>query len=191
MPVNPATYPGTEIFVNKLDIRDTTSLSHAEADLTSVRTEEYLENPLDGLFDLRHLQAIHHHLFQDIYDWAGAIRSYDTRKGICEFTAVNQIIPEATKLYQKLSHDHFLRGLPSMDFIIQAARYYDLTNRIHPFPEGNGRTQRLFFEHLAAEAGHELDWSRIHSWQINEVAIQSFKGNFEPTLILFEDILVE
>ena len=51
------------------------------------------------------------------------------------------------------------------------------------------RTQRLFIEHLAVATGYEINWSKVQQWQINDVAIQSFKGNFEPTIFMFEKIV--
>lgn len=79
MPVEPETYPGSNVFINKLDIRDPKILNEAEASLTWARTEAYRDSPASGCFDLEHLRQIHHTLFQDLYAWAGELRSYDTR----------------------------------------------------------------------------------------------------------------
>lgn len=124
-----------------------------------------------------------------MYDWAGELRNYDIRKDICEFTPSEKIIYYADKLYSQLKEESFLAGLNQSNFIRRLAYYYDTTNRLHPFPEGNGRTQRLFIEHLAVISGYEIDWSKVQQWQINEVAIQSFKGDFEPTVFMFEDVV--
>jgi len=62
------TYPGSEILKNKADIRDQAALDAFEADATAIRLLEMIEKPIQGTFDLAHLQAIHHHLFQDVYE---------------------------------------------------------------------------------------------------------------------------
>lgn len=189
MAVTPDTYPNSSVFINKLGVINSKDLAEAEADFTFLRAEEYRSTPYKGQFDLSHLQQVHFQLFSDLYEWAGQIRGYDIRKGICEFTPHQQIQYHADKLYLQLKDEAFLTELKQNQFIQRITYYYDTTNRLHPFPEGNGRTQRLFIEHLALTAGYEIDWSLIQPWQINEIAVQSFKNNFEPTIFMFEDIV--
>jgi len=109
-------------------------------------------------------------------------------KGICQFAEHDRIEYCSDQVYGQLAEENYLDGLPLNEVVKRLAHYYDKTNRIHPFPEGNGRTQRLFIEHLAAEAGYFVDWSRAQPWQIDEVAEQSFKGNLDPTYHMFETI---
>ncbi len=188
MAVTPETYPDSAVFVNKLGITDSYKLRAAETDFSTLQYELYRINPPPPAFNLQHLKAIHKQLFGNIYAWAGELRSFDIRKGICEFTPHADIEFHATKVYEKLHEQNYLQGLSLQDTITHLADYYDLTNKLHPFPEGNGRTQRLFIEHLAAGAGYFTDWSQIHPWEVIEVAVQSFEGNFEPTISMFEKI---
>ena len=60
-------YPGTNVLINKLDIRDNDKLHIVERKLTILRLLELLDNPIKGSFDLKHLKAIHGYIFQDIY----------------------------------------------------------------------------------------------------------------------------
>lgn len=99
--------------------------------------------------------------FTDIYEWAGELRGYDIRKGICEFTPYPQIEYFAGEVYKGLQDEDYLRDLSLETFIERLAYYYDTTNRLHPFPEGNGRAQRLLIEHLAANAGYLTDWAKV------------------------------
>jgi cell filamentation protein len=188
MAVTPDTYPSSSVFVNKLDLQNPKALSKAEAEITMLRTEEYRSHPIDGNFDLEHLQNIHRFLFRDIYSWAGEPRAYNMCKDICKFTPHDKIEHYANQLYTELRNEHYLKDLSLSEVIERLAYYYDMSNRLHPFPEGNGRTQRLFIEHLAANVGYLVNWSLAHAWQINEVAIQSFSYNKEPTFYMFEDI---
>lgn len=154
-------------------------LAEAEASLTWARSEEYRDSPLPGNFDLEHLQTIHKHLFQDVYSWAGEIRSYDFLKNNCVFTPAELIIKFADQTYDQLKSENYLQNLPTDRFIRRLAYYYDITNKLHPFPEGNGRTQRLFIEHLAKVSGYDVDWVAVHPWEVIAIAERSFEGNIE------------
>jgi cell filamentation protein len=189
MSVEPEYYSGTHTFINLLDIRDSKLLLEAEASLTWARSEEYRDSPLLGSFNLLHLQAIHHHLFQDIYSWAGQMQNYDFRKGICDFTPAGLLQEHAQSVYQKLANEGYLKSLTRAEFIARLAHYYDITNRLHPFPEGNGRVQRLFIEHLATVSGYCIDWAAIHSWEVVAIAERSFEGDINPTIAMLDRIV--
>ena len=72
--MDPYVYPGTDVLRNLRDIRDQDGLSKAEAIATTRRLTEIHLKPKAGKFDIPHLQSIHHHIFQDIYPWAGRFR---------------------------------------------------------------------------------------------------------------------
>lgn len=189
MSVTPECYPGTSVFINSLGIRDRKVLAAAEADFTALATSTYRLQPWNGGFDLDHLRRIHLHLFEQIYPWAGELRAYDMAKDICIFTPASQLQRHSRKVFGDLAAERHLAGLDLAQFVPRVAHYYDLINRLHPFPEGNGRTQRLFIEHLAVAAGYDIDWTKLPPWQVNEVARQSFQGNLEPTRYMFEEII--
>jgi len=154
MTISPSCYPGSNVFINKLGISDPKLLATAEADFCLLRTEEYRRQISSNSFDLDHLRLIHYHLFQDIYDWAGQIRADDIRKNICEFTPAVDIETQALDIYQQLAAENYLLEYEVKQLIPKLARYYDLTNRLHPFSEGNGRVQRLFIEQLVNQCGY-------------------------------------
>ena len=66
-------YPGTTVLRNKAGIQDQAALDAFEADATAVRMLELLEQPIPGTYDFAHLCAMHRHLFQDVYEWAGEL----------------------------------------------------------------------------------------------------------------------
>src|SRR5699024_11953535 len=66
---------------NRLGITDPDDLQHYERLLAASRVVELELNPIDGRFDFAHLQAIHHYILQDVYDWAGELRTSDTEIG--------------------------------------------------------------------------------------------------------------
>jgi cell filamentation protein len=97
---------GTSTLKNKHGITDAEQLATAEADLTAFRLAELRTAPTRGGFDSLHLQEIHHHVYQDLYDWAGELRRVD---------AGNQHTPEvATSLnaiFDRLGGENHLKGL--------------------------------------------------------------------------------
>jgi fido (protein-threonine AMPylation protein) len=68
---DPYTYKNSTVLVNKLDLQNQAELDAFEAEISSARAEEPLPG---GSMDFEHYKAIHHHLFQDVYDWAGQVR---------------------------------------------------------------------------------------------------------------------
>lgn len=78
--IDPYCWPGSNVLRNLLGLRTAAELTEAEYDFTLERRVELDKEPILGDFDLDHLRAIHHHLFQDIFDWAGELRTVDISK---------------------------------------------------------------------------------------------------------------
>ena len=74
-PLSDGCYPGTAVLVNKLNIQDGQKLAQVEADITKLRIAQWEIQPLMDTFDFEHYKAIHQHLFGDLYDWAGQVRT--------------------------------------------------------------------------------------------------------------------
>jgi cell filamentation protein len=187
--VNPRKYAKSNTFVNLLGIHDQKGFSVAETDCFTIRVDKYRLTPIQGNFSLIHLQIIHCHLFQDVYRWAGRCRNYDMKKGNSIFCPAKDIRKHASQVFGNLRSENFLVGLSRDQFISRLAHYYNLVNKLHPFPEGNGRAQRLFFEYLAAINNCRINWKDALTWETTEVSIQSFAGRLEPTILMFERIV--
>lgn len=157
------TYPGTRVLRNKLDIRDGAELARIEARLVENRIEQGIPS---GRFDQQHLSAIHGHLFQDVYDWAGQFRQVDIAKGDDWFHPHECLATGMADIHKRLREQDFLRGLSQETFAREAAEYIGDVNRLHPFREGNGRTQLQYLKQLGAQAGHPVDLTRFqrHAW---------------------------
>lgn len=174
--MDPYVYPGTNVLKNLRDIRDPDCLSKFEMDLTTRRLGELTRHPTPGRFDAQHLQAIHGHIFQDVYQWAGEFRTVNiSRSGQFPFAFNEQIVPSLNKLSGDLGKERYLgnAGLPK--FCNRAAHYMGEINAIHPFRDGNGRTQREFIRQLALRNGYSLDWSRVSRDQMSEASRSSFQ----------------
>lgn len=166
-------YPGTDVLINKLNIKDDDILSEAERKYTAIRGLELLNHPISGKFDLKHLQAIHKHLFQDIYPWAGEIRTVDIAKSNL-FCLTQFIQSYADDIFGKLKFENYLIGLEKDEFVIRCAYYFCEINALHPFREGNGRSQREFIRELALNAGWIIDWHKINPDEMLKASISSF-----------------
>jgi cell filamentation protein len=171
--VDPYLDPDTGLLRNRVGAGTRESLEVTEADLTALRAVELIERPVKPTGDLRQLQAIHQRLFQDVYEWAGDLRTVDMRKGSDPaaefFMPVSRLQSGAGYAFQELSDDNYLRGLDKDRFVSRLAHHYDQVNYLHPFREGNGRTQRILWTQVAREAGYELDW-RGATGKVNDQA---------------------
>lgn len=136
------------------------------------------EEPLpEGAFDAAHFQAVHHHLFQDVYDWAGQPRTIRTFKDGSPFCYPENFDTQLKTLFDWLTDHAFLHGLGAETFAEDAAHFLGELNAIHLFREGNGRAQTAFLAMLAADAGHPLDLSRLDPARWMQAMIHSFYGN--------------
>lgn len=186
---DPYVYAGTKVLRNKLGLRDFDELWDAERAITGVTAAELEANPIDGEFDLAHLQAIHRALFSDVYDWAGIIREKGfIAKGNSLFCAAEFILPYSDDLFSKLKAENNLQGLDREEFIQRAAFYISEINALHPFREGNGRTQRIFINQLARQAGWNLNYTMVDPEVLCDAYIASMTDTSELVELLNEAV---
>lgn len=106
--------PESGVLKNRLGITDQALLEAAEADFVAERSRELSQTPLAGRFDLAHLQAIHRHLFGDVYEWAGELRDVDLSKGANRFAHHAHIASAAAPIFKKLAAENHLAGLGTL-----------------------------------------------------------------------------
>ena len=139
---------------NKLGITDSIELAHREAQLTKKRAQELYDKHILDTFEVgtfAGLQQIHGYLFQDVYDFAGKMRSVNIAKGNFRF-APRLYLSEALNNIDKMPQDTY-------DHIID--KYVEM-NVAHPFREGNGRSTRIWLDAiLKKEIGKVIDWSKV------------------------------
>jgi cell filamentation protein len=174
--MDPYVYPDSNVLRNLRGIRDPDLLARFEMDKTTRRLLELAAVQKIGKFDVMHLQAIHRHIFQDVFDWAGKFRTVNiSRSGQIPFALVPQILPCLQTLLNGLSTERCLAGLPRGSFCNRAAYYLGELNAIHPFREGNGRTQREWIRQLAHHNGFAIHWTRVTREQMIDASILSFQ----------------
>jgi cell filamentation protein len=174
---DPHCYPGTTVLINRLGFRDQERLEAFETEVTAERAAQPAP---PGRLSYSHYRAIHRHLFRDVYAWAGKIRTVRIAKGGNAFCYPEHIDREMRRLFAGLARERHLRGLDKATFAKRAAHLLAELNAIHPFREGNGRTQLSFLTLLAERAGHPLDMELLAPEAMLKATIASFAGNEKP-----------
>ena len=180
--------PGSSVLKNKAGISDQDLLDQYEADFTTIRLLELAKNVVEGRFDLDHLCRIHGYLFQDIYEWAGKIRTVDIIRGESRFCNVRHIQTYADTVFSSLKAEDYLRQISKEQFAARAAHYLSEINAIHPFREGNGRVQRLFMSQLAENAGFSLSYAALGRAEMYSAMEAAFFGDEKPLATLIFEI---
>ncbi|MCI4185418.1 putative adenosine monophosphate-protein transferase Fic [Dickeya dianthicola] len=180
-------YPNSFVLKNKLNIDDLSVLEEAEREITSITINSVKYN--NPPYNLNYIKQLHKILFSPIYAWAGEIRNVDISKGGTRFCNCSRIEPEANKLFLILGERNWLASLNKDDFCKMLAEFYCEFNMIHPFREGNGRVQRVFFEHLSLSAGYELDWEDVSQNEWIQANIDGVDVKYESMSRIFKRIV--
>lgn len=174
---DPYCWPGSSTLRNALNIRDDALLADAEAEFAAVALERIdIEAPP---FDLTYLCRLHRQLFGDLYDWAGEVRRVDIAKGTTRFCRADRIIPEADTVMEALAGIDIPRE-PWPRALSRLAECFGELNLIPPFRDGNGRSLRLFFEHLLISNGKAVDWAQIERPEWIDACIAAVTCNYAP-----------
>lgn len=185
--------PGTQILRNLAHPPATSAaeLQRFEDDRSEFRMVQLRVHPIEGSFDLEHLQAIHRHLFQDVYPWAGELRTVGISKGERSLpdgtTAKAGFLPIEHAPFvvngtaAALREENYLRGLSNEQFADRLAVHFNTVNEAHVFREGNGRAARALWDQLAEQADHVIHWraisAEVNVWISHEARVN---GNLEP-----------
>ncbi|WP_313172461.1 putative adenosine monophosphate-protein transferase Fic [Massilia oculi] len=180
-------YANSNVLINKLGITDEDGLEVAEVELTQTRIEQF-EPDFDDI-SLSALRAIHRHLFQDVYRWAGELRTVDISKGGTRFANVTRIEPEANKLFRQLKEENYLVNSSRKSFVSRLAHYYSELNVIHPFRDGNGRAQRLLFEVISINAGYALRWEPLSRSEWLDANIDAYNCRMDSLEALLDRVV--
>lgn len=170
-------YPDSFILKNKLNIRDPETLEEAERNITALRILEFKQNPPKGKLTFKYFQKLHKQIFGDIYEWAGKVRNVNIAKGnmFCDCRFIEDMMEE---LFSELEKENYLQPCDTEEMADRLAYYLSEINALHPFREGNGRTQRLFIEILAERAGYEVDFSEVSAEEMVEASAKAFLRDY-------------
>ena len=169
--------PDFAVLINKLDLRDADQLERAERRLVVQRSQETIPT---GDFDLAHLKAIHFHLFQDIFEWAGEIRETEISKGKSQFQFRQYIETGMADVHRRIKTHNYLKNLSPDLFAELAGEIMGDINYVHPFREGNGRAQMQYLKQMTEQAGHGIDLTLIEKDAWMAASQKAHLGDYKP-----------
>jgi cell filamentation protein len=179
-------YPETNVLRNKADLQVQSALDAFELEMVLARSKERWPT---GSLDVSHYLSLHHHLFQDVYEWAGTLRTVRIGKAGVWFCYPEHIKGEMAKLFDWLKDADYFQSLNGMEFSEKAARLLSELNAVHPFREGNGRTQMSLLTILIDNAGLPLNLDQLEPKRAMDAMIVSFRGNLAPLKSLIHDLV--
>ena len=150
-------------------------LSDVEAGITFAKAVMLEEAPIDDDFGFEHFKKIHEFLLCDLYEWAGQVRTVDISKKRTKFLDAASIESIGAKCFAKVKNGYF-ENLPFDEFVKRIAGFYNDVNYIHPFREGNGRTQRIYFTQLIRYYGYDINFADVDTDELMIATIQASNG---------------
>ena len=182
-------YEGTTSLVNKLGIRDEKRLSEVEAQITFAKAVMLEENPIDDDFGFEHFKKIHEFLLCDLYEWAGQVRTVNISKKRTRFLDAASIESIGTKCFAKVK-DGYFENLSFDELKKRIAEFYNDVNYIHPFREGNGRTQRIYFSQLIRHYGYDINFADVDTDELMIATIQASSGVMDFFVEFFKNSII-
>lgn len=181
-------YPGTTCLVNKLGIQDELALAETEAAVVLGKASLLDQQPIPGVFDFDHYKRIHQFLFCDLYDWAGQIRTINLSKKGTAFVPAAEIESCAVACFKRLA-EFSGEGMSHRELAEEVADFYHTVNMLHPFREGNGRTQRIFFTQWIRSLGYDFDLSSVDPDAFMIATIYAAQGVMDQLADFFEQMI--
>ncbi len=180
-----------DILENKLGITDPKELKLLEEEIVSFRTAEIFSSFAFAPLNFQTLKRIHRVMFSDLYQMAGKIRCVDMVKGDnnIPFCFTQNIDSEQERIFKQLKIENNFVGLDRYTFIKRIAWLAGELNALHPFRDGNGRAIRAFLVVLTAQAGYELDYSRVSKEELLYADTIAFMGDIDPLVNLYAKLL--
>ncbi|MCC6856345.1 MAG: Fic family protein [Microbacteriaceae bacterium] len=187
------TYPGSGgVLVNRLGIRDLGRLDQALNDYASVAWVQLRQLPPPEPPGFDYLRTIHREMFGSLLHWAGELRETDvqaTGTGIA-YARPEYISDSLHSLFRKLERENFLSGLDSSAFTDRLADRWGELSAIHPFRDGNTRSQSAYISAIAERTGHPIDWTSIDVPTLRNLRLVAVAGRHEPLAGYLRDHLV-
>ena len=183
-------YPETTVLVNKLGIRSQEALDDLERVVTGIHTVEIVTEQSEEPLSFAFYRNLHKRLFGDLYEWAGELRKVDMSKQGTSFCRAENLEEIGNAIFQWLRKHKELRGMKRERFVKELADLYHRINMLHPFREGNGRTQRLFFTLLIRRAGYEIDFASTDTDALMIATVYAAQGVMDYLYGYFDRVIV-
>lgn len=183
-------YPGTTVLINKLGLTRQEALDEAESVAVSLRSAEIESEPTDDApFTFDFYCNLHKRLFGDLYEWAGELRTIDFSKKGTSFYPAHSLRELGKAKFDRLNTMNGFHGLSRSQLIDEITDFYHGLNMLHPFREGNGRTQRLFFTLLLRRLGYDISFAECDTDELMIATIYAAQGVTTYLHSFFEKII--
>ena len=189
-PDNIYTDSKTHVLLNKLGIEDDNLLTVTESIWCGRRLEELAIKPIK-IKSAETILKIHGYIFQDMYEWAGKVRTVQISKEGTQFLPTERF-SDGFSYINELIEEYWILDDNISSIAKKLAELLDAINHLHPFREGNGRTQREFIRVLALEKGYRLDLSSAEDKDVFERYMSgTIEGNKKLLTELIESIIAK
>lgn len=169
-------YPNTTVLINKLNIHDQKNLSMVESVIVTLKSAKIESKDDFSPLTFEYYCGLHRQLFGDLYEWAGEIRSIDFSKMETQFYPAKEIRSLGDAKFRRLADMNEFRGLSREKLVDEITDLYHELNMLHPFREGNGRTQRLFFTTLMHRLDYHISFAECDTDELMVATIYAAKG---------------
>lgn len=180
----------TGVLLNLQNITDYAELVAFESLCVANRMEQ-LHNKQVQIKYANDLLKIHKFLFQDVYSWAGECRKVEISKGGRQFLPMHSFIQAFSYIDRLLSDYNTIDNMDKVSIARKLAEILDNVNFLHPFREGNGRTQREFIRILAHQKGYILDLNPLDNHTVYErYMTDTINGDIQDLSTLIYELMV-
>ncbi|MDX1950301.1 MAG: Fic family protein [Rickettsiales bacterium] len=186
-------YPNSEVLKNIPEIKNQEDLDLFEKNIIRLVLLKFPDAIKNDVVDLNLWKKIHKIFFDKVFSWAGQIRTVQMAKGTTMFAHPEYIESSAKEIFNDLKKENYLTSLDKENLCERLAYYFCELNMLHPFREGNGRTQRILFSEIARRCGYDIQWFKTEatSKEQIEASIAGTKCNYLPMTEIFNDIIVK
>ena len=189
-PIASDCYEGTFCLINKFGIKDEDILKELEASVTLAKISRIENDLVEFPITPEGYKSIHRFIFEDIYDWAGEYRKVNISKKGTKFADHESIERLMNSCFERLrSFDNFKESSRT-DYVKRIADLYQTLNMIHPFREGNGRTERVFISRFVRLQGHYADFSRVDEDELMISTVQAAGGVLDNLERVISQIII-
>jgi cell filamentation protein len=186
--------PGSNVLKNIPGFTTNEELRKFEYAASRERAQALRADPVQGRYDLAHFREVHRRLFQDVYAWAGELRTVEMSKGGTGFapltTPAHTLASWTQTVLDDLRKENHLKGLKTNEFVERLTHHYGELNFAHPYREGNGRATKEFLAQMGKEAGYQIEFDRVSAKQWNDAAARQGNGDASKIKDVFDKIVM-
>lgn len=157
-----------------------------EAAFTASAAARLKIDPIRGRFDFDHLKETHRRIFEKVFSWAGKPRTIEMSKGASIFCRVDYLESQAHRIFLDLGRDiekwRVASSRERKEIPAKLAEHLNEINALHPFREGNGRTQKAFIGQVANEFGLEIRWDKMKRDEFIAACVEGFQSGKSDAL---------